>query len=1003
MALSLGSSLANKVYLGATEVALAYLGATQVYTSSAFSAEAQDYFNRLDTAGDTTYTAYKQPLANYIDSLVALGGAYWDTMESSTSFVGVGIQGITVPLRDGMTVPTENNFVAADLDQLTGLKGDGSLKYIASGITTDDAGPLIDVSIGTYLTEQSATPANRAFIGAQGLVIRETTNINEVNTKSRNFASQTTAATSILGFIGHSRSANNSYTLRLDGSSTALSQLTTTVSPTEIGLFRESTTGIRTDARLATYHIGPALNLATLEGLQDTLLDEIAAAKGAAAAENYFARLDTAGDTTYVPYKQPLTNYISSLVALGGAYWDDMESAASFVGVGIQGITVPLRDGMPVITENNFVVGDLDQLTGLKGDGSLKYLSTGVLDNDVGQNDYSISVWVTDNVPLDNAYWIGSSRLAQRSSALNTAVKFSAQNNSSAQVNPSPDLVDGFIGQTRTVGTDFDWFINTNSGNFVKASIAPVGQGISVFAYGAGTNPNSSRIATYHVGPALNLSTLQGLQETLLAEIAGVGFSTEAANYFGRLVNAGDTTFLAYRQPLANYIDSLVTLGGAYWDTMESAASFVGVGIKGITVPLRDGMTVPTQNNFITSDLDQLTGLLCNGSTKRISTNTDQSNYAQNDTSASTYRTEDVSGTNPFYFGTNLANGFGARGTASFITACYGAQAVTGSASTTVGLLGLSRSASTGYDYRSNGTTGTRTTASVAPAAGNLDIFAINGVANGSFRLATYHAGPALDLATLEGLQDTLLDEVAAAAGLAAAENYFSRLDAAGDTTYTPYKQPLTNYISSLVALGGAYWDDMVSSASFVGVGIQGITVPLRDGMTVPTQNNFVAADLNQLTGLKGGNTKELATGIFDNQFTDDNASLSVYATEAATTGAHISNDFNNGAMSLRVGSPTFVALRGLATNTSIVTAGVTGLIGLTRTTDTDLDGRASQTNVTEANAGTLPRNNEIFVLSRNGAQFADSRLATYHIGPALNLATFEGLQDTLITEIAAI
>ena len=186
----------------------------------------------------------------------------------------------------------------------------------------------------------------------------------------------------------------------------------------------------------------------------------------------------------------------------------------------------------------------------------------------------------------------------------------------------------------------------------------------------------------------------------------------------------------------------------------------MGVGIQGVTVPLRDGMTVPTQNNFVAGDLNTLTGLLCNGSTKRISTNTNQSNYAQNDTSVSTYRTETVSGTNPFYFGTNLANGFGARG--SFITACYGAQAVTGSASTTVGLLGLSRSASTGYDYRSNGTTGTRTTASVTPASGNLDIFAINGTTSGSFRLATYHAGTALNLATLEGLQDTLISEIAA-------------------------------------------------------------------------------------------------------------------------------------------------------------------------------------------------------------------------------------------------
>ena len=53
-----------------------------------FSAEAQNYFDRLDTAGYTTYVDYKQPLANYIDSLVTLGGAYWDDLESAASFVG---------------------------------------------------------------------------------------------------------------------------------------------------------------------------------------------------------------------------------------------------------------------------------------------------------------------------------------------------------------------------------------------------------------------------------------------------------------------------------------------------------------------------------------------------------------------------------------------------------------------------------------------------------------------------------------------------------------------------------------------------------------------------------------------------------------------------------------------------------------------------------------------------------------------------------------------------
>jgi hypothetical protein len=44
-----------------------------------------------------------------------------------------------------------------------------------------------------------------------------------------------------------------------------------------------------------------------------------------------------------------------------------------------------------------------------------------------------------------------------------------------------------------------------------------------------------------------------------------------------------------------------------------------------------------------------------------------------------------------------------------------------------------------------------------------------------------------------------------------------------------------------------------------------------------------------------------------------------------------------------------------------------------------------------------------LFALSGGASAFSDVRMATYHAGPALNLATLEGLQDILITEIAAI
>ena len=520
MALSLGSALATRVYLGATEINLAYFGATQVYTSSAFSAEAQNYFDRLDTAGDTTYTAYKQPLANYIDSLVTLGGAYWDTMESAASFVGVGIQGITVPLRDGMTVPTQNNFVDPDLDQLTGLKGDGSTKYIGTGASSSNLA-LNDVSVSVFVTELDTTRAG--YFGAFstsgsirlfGSATRQYGSDREQIHGNNVSAFQIVSVDSLNGMSRDNASNFNFY----NGTDNTVADVSTIASGGDISLFANNGATRYANPRLATYHIGPALNLATLEGLQETLLSEVAAAKGAAAAANYFARLDTAGDTTYVPYKQPLTNYISSLVALGGAYWDDLESAASFVGVGIQGITVPLRDGMPTLTNNNFVAGDLNTLTGLKGDASTKYIDTGVSSSALALNDHSMSVFITERATAGRyisaagynhtIVTSGSSLYARDASPTNYLISNSTANNRLA-------------GTSRDNSANFNWLYET-SGTQTSASSSIVTAAITVFAESGGASKTSARFATYHVGPALNLATLEALQDTLITEIAAI-------------------------------------------------------------------------------------------------------------------------------------------------------------------------------------------------------------------------------------------------------------------------------------------------------------------------------------------------------------------------------------------------------------------------------------------------------------------------------------------------
>ena len=198
-------------------------------------------------------------------------------------------------------------------------------------------------------------------------------------------------------------------------------------------------------------------------------------------AANYFGRLVNAGDSTFLAYRQPLANYIDGLVALGGAYWNDMVSSVSFVGVGIQGITVPLRDGMTVPTNNNFVDTDLNQLTGLVGDGSTKWMHTNTIDSDVLQDDASLSCWVSDIGTQATARFLGSSDLRFDTNNPNTSGLRMWSQSTSRDI-PTGFTTSNFAGTNRSTGTGYNYLVNGTSGTFTRASLAPTGQAVSVFS-----------------------------------------------------------------------------------------------------------------------------------------------------------------------------------------------------------------------------------------------------------------------------------------------------------------------------------------------------------------------------------------------------------------------------------------------------------------------------------------------------------------------------------------
>ena len=77
----------------------------------------------------------------------------------------------------------------------------------------------------------------------------------------------------------------------------------------------------------------------------------------------------------------------------------------------------------------------------------------------------------------------------------------------------------GIIGISRDNSANYDWRYET-SGNVANTSVSTLGGTINVFQ--SSSTPTAARLATYHAGPALNLATLEALQDTLITEIAAI-------------------------------------------------------------------------------------------------------------------------------------------------------------------------------------------------------------------------------------------------------------------------------------------------------------------------------------------------------------------------------------------------------------------------------------------------------------------------------------------------
>lgn len=241
------------------------------------------------------------------------------------------------------------------------------------------------------------------------------------------------------------------------------------------------------------------------------------------------------------------------------------------------------------------------------------------------------------------------------------------------------------------------------------------------------------------------------------------GFDPAAQVYFNAVAVAdGQQLEPAVKKAINDFIVGCKRDG--IWSSIKASCILMGARtLSGALVPLVG--TAPTNNGpFVSGDYDRKTGLVGNASTKYLNTNRNNNADPQDNQHLALYSSVASTLGPSIWAGVTGANGR----TAISMSGGYNFRSRTQlnyvSGAAAVGFVGVSRSASGSYSYRDNGSSGTRTQASLTPDNQNIGIFA-DGI--GTFpsapRIAFYSIGESLDLALLDARVSALYTAIGAA------------------------------------------------------------------------------------------------------------------------------------------------------------------------------------------------------------------------------------------------
>jgi hypothetical protein len=199
--------------------------------------------------------------------------------------------------------------------------------------------------------------------------------------------------------------------------------------------------------------------------------------------------------------------------------WDAIKASCIMAGARtLAGALVPLKGAAP--TNNNFVSGDYNRKTGLKGDGSTKYLDSNRDNSADPQNNHHMAIYAT-TPNVGNRWYMGTGVSDNGSTQMFTgSAGLPGYRPRLNFVVSSPTALSepGLIGMGRNNGANFQ---DRNAGitsTITAASQPPVAGDVFVYlSNGSSSAHSNARLAFYSIGEHLNLALLDARVTALIA------------------------------------------------------------------------------------------------------------------------------------------------------------------------------------------------------------------------------------------------------------------------------------------------------------------------------------------------------------------------------------------------------------------------------------------------------------------------------------------------------